>query len=280
MMQFHSAFLIFALCAVGHTSAFLVASPQQHQSSSTTRLGSASINDLPPDAKLSKDIWTTVAPTVVQGNSLRTFPASNSERVQILLKTDGRPLSSRVELWHGPDYLPFKLGVYLEDGSLSPFNAVVETPYANTVAVYNTGNLEFPLRAAVVPDRDNSLSDVKEALADAVAPHTIQGGALRTYPFDSAVASVQVLLKTDGRHLQARIELLQGPNNNKQIIQVYSSDGRKRPFYAVFETPEAGCVVRIVNEQSVEYPLLSIVEPYKIDEYSSATEPVMGGDSR
>ncbi|GKY95784.1 hypothetical protein MPSEU_000539100 [Mayamaea pseudoterrestris] len=274
MTNFGKAAILAVLFGAAQTNAFVVQGPSRSQ----TRLAS-SVSDLPADAKLSKDIWRSVSPTVVQGNSLRTFQTTSADRVQVLLKTEGRPLNSRVELWQGPDYLPFKLGIYLEDGSLSPFNGVVETPYdSNTIAVYNTGNLEFPLKACVVPDKQD-LGPIKERLMDSADPITIQGGALRTYPFDASVASVQVCLKTDGRHLQARIELLQGPNNNKQIIQVYSSDGKKRSFYAVFETPEAGCVVRIVNEQTVEYPLMSWVEPYKIDDSFSATEPVMGGGS-
>lgn len=164
---------------------------------------------------------------------------------------------------------------------MSPLNAIVETPYSNTVAVYNAGNMEFPLKACVIPDYGDSLSNIKETLQTTGNPDTIQGGgALRTYPFDGSVASVQVMLQTDGRHLTARIELLQGPNNNKQIIEVYSSDGKKRPFFAVFEAPQDGLVVRIVNEQSVEYPMKAWVKPYKIDTNYSPLEPVMGGADR
>jgi peptidoglycan hydrolase-like protein with peptidoglycan-binding domain len=96
-------------------------------------------------------------------------------------------------------------------------------------------------------------------------PTTVQGGALVTYPFDPAVQSVQVLLNTDGRNLKARIELLQGPNNDKQIVEFYSSDGMKRPLYVVIETPGTGNVVRIINQNPVEFPLTAYVGPYEVD---------------
>lgn len=89
-------------------------------------------------------------PTLIQGNSLRTWAIPNDEtsRVKLSLRSEGRPLSSEVELWVGPNYTPMKVKVYSEDGNLRPFNAIVETPHAsNTIAVYNTADMEFPFYA-------------------------------------------------------------------------------------------------------------------------------------
>jgi len=219
----------------------------------------------------------------VQGGSLKTwsFASPQIQRIHVVLKTEGRPLDADVSLWQGPDNTPHKMRIYVEDGAARPFSAVIETPRGpNTVQIRNTGQLEFPLDAHVLAEDGSAPSPLPAAKANDLqsAPLTIQGGALRTYPFDPSVESVAVLLKTDGRPLRSRIELLQGPNNNKQVVEVYTEDGLDRPFFMIIETPGSGNVVRVVNSATVEFPLTAWVEPYSIGQAMAPTDPVIGGD--
>jgi len=212
---------------------------------------------------------------LIQGESLRTWSYRSPavEQVQVVLSTEGRPLDADIELWHGPDNTPCKMRVYVENGQLRPFSTVIETPRGpNTVAIRNIGQVEFPIAANVFAEQvDNPSDDCINSFT------TVQGGALRTYPFDPSVDSVEVLLKTDGRPLNARIELLQGPNNNKQVIELYSEDGIDRPFFCILETPGSGNVVRIVNTAPVEFPMAAAVVPGAINQFRS-NEAVLGGD--
>ena len=237
--------------------------------------------DLYVPGKAQKDILGSTPhpvsnpPMIVHGGSLRTWSYHTPyvEQVRVVLTTEGRPLDADIELWNGPDNTPHKMRVYVENGEMRPFSATINTPHGpNTVAIRNIGQLEFPFAAEVVT-KDVDLPS-KECIA---ATATIQGGALRTYPFAAVVESVQVFLKTDGRPLNARIELLQGPNNNKQVIELYTEDGFARPFFCIIHTPLSGNVVRIVNTAPVEFPMTAAVVPHTINNnfFSAA---VVGGD--
>ena len=279
--------LVTLLLGIGATSAFLP--PTSKAGSQPTEL--KSINDLYSATKSSKDLFgakkvtmpgpgpgpgpAPPSPILVQGGSLRTWSYRSPfvEQVCVVLETEGRPLDADIELWNGPDNTPCKMRVYVEDGQLRPFSATINTPRGpNTIAIRNIGQLEFPFSADVVAN------DVDVPSDDCIASSTtIQGGALRTYPFDPIVDSVQVLLQTDGRPLNARIELLQGPNNNKQVVELYTENGYERPFFCIINTPLAGNVVRVVNTAPVEFPMTAGVVPHSIknDYYSGA---VVGGD--
>ncbi len=214
-------------------------------------------------------------PIIIQGGSLRTWSYKSPyvEQVQVKIASEGRPVDADIELWHGPGNTPCKMRVYAENGNSRPFNAVLETPRGpNTIAIRNIGQVEFPALANV--NANNVEIPTSECLSSFT---TIQGGALKTYPFDPMVDSTQVLLRTDGRPLNARIELLQGPNNNKQVVELYTEDGCDRPFFCILETPGPGNVIRVVNTAPIEFPLLASVTPYSINNDVS-TDPKLGGD--
>lgn len=236
------------------------------------------------NARDTTDFFDSCNPTTVQGGgTLRTWSFANPlvNFVQVLVKTEGRPLDADIQLWQGPDNTPHKLKVYLEDGGMRTFHTLIGTPNSpNTIAIRNTGMLEFPLAAVVQVDRPGGAGNEESFGGQAAAlaiessgkAELIQGGALRTYPFDVHVSSVAVLLKTDGRPLNARIELLQGPNNNKQVVEVYTEDGMNRPFFALLDTPGSGNVVRVVNTAPVEFPLAATVAPYGFSDSSNGDD--------
>ena len=225
------------------------------------------------------NIWDEEKVEIVQGRSLRTwsFMSPAIERIQVLLKTEGRPLNADVELWQGPDNTPQKMAVYLEDGDMRPFACVIESPRgSNTISIRNTAHMEFPLLASVEPDVAGGQTPPLAAATMELARKrgkVVQGGAIVTYPFDPSVAKVSVMMRTDGRPLNARIELLQGPNNNKQVIEVYTEDGMERPFQMIIDTPGTGNVVRIINTATIEFPMTASVEPFLVEEYNFDGSP-------
>merc|ERR1719440_463236 len=113
----------------------------------------------------------------------------------------------------------------------------------------------------------------------------VQGGTLKTWSYASpAVERVQVYLSTEGRPLDADIELWQGPDNTPVKMRVYSEDGDVRPFNAVIETPNAPNTVAIRNIGQIEFPLAASLIANDVEEpisnFGSTSVVVQGGALR
>eukprot|EP00535_Pseudo-nitzschia_heimii_P009191 CAMPEP_0197173564 /NCGR_PEP_ID=MMETSP1423-20130617/449_1 /TAXON_ID=476441 /ORGANISM="Pseudo-nitzschia heimii, Strain UNC1101" /LENGTH=398 /DNA_ID=CAMNT_0042622397 /DNA_START=87 /DNA_END=1283 /DNA_ORIENTATION=+ len=231
-------------------------------------------------------IETKSVKNVQGGKCLKTWNIMDNsiDRVSVMLNNEGVPLSAQVEIWQGPESTPLRLQVASEDGYIYPFSAVLETPSQhNSVAVRNMSPMEYNMGACVVADVEDARAGgnklagqgaVVQALSDFGEPFVVHGSeGVESFQFESTVESIQVLLETDGRPLHARIELVQGTDDNKQVIDIMSENGQIQPFFAVIDTPTlsmgAGATVRVVNTApSTVFPLTAMVEPYLVtDDY-------------
>merc|ERR1712054_111256 len=98
----------------------------------------------------------------------------------------------------------------------------------------------------------------------------VQGGSLRTWSYRSPlVEQVQVVLSTEGRPLDADIELWHGPDNTPCKMRVYVENGQLRPFSATIETPRGPNTVAIRNIGQLEFPIAANVIADGVDNPSA-----------
>lgn len=182
------------------------------------------------------------------------FNDISKDRVQVALTSEGRPVTADIQLWIGPNWAPFNVKAYTEDGKARPVQTLVGTRNkAVTIEIRNTNEYEFPFYAA----SNYAKGAMAELPVDIPAKTTgvkVDGGNLKSFPLDPMTEQLEVVLKTDGRQLNARIELLSGPNNPKQTYQVFTQNGLLNSLCVAFNTPDAGTTVRIVNLGTVEFP--------------------------
>ena len=219
----------------------------------------------------------------VQGNgSRKTWRNANDVDLR---SPNGLPVDAELEWWEGPGYSPMRMKVYSQDGYTHGIRANSGfggsngmSPYdrGHALSIRNTGPMEFPISAGVSNDESPIATDPDDVVdkktgetVSAPKPRsqmktitrTIQGmGTIATFPFDMYVESVRVTLWSEGRPIDAKIELLQGPNNVKTVGQVYN-DGMRGPFSLDVDTPGAGGVIQIENTGPMEFPINARVEP-------------------
>ena len=235
---------------------------------------SAAEEDLAPPLEADMQVALNIdspEPVKVQGGALRTWTTQSPEvdRMLLSMNTDGppegTPLLGLVELHQGPENTPMKMQVKSGKGSLRPIRCLIETPGSgHSLFIRNLEALEFPIWAKV---KDCTSEAVDKAVHEMGSPKLLQGGGTVTsYPLDPNVSVVKVLLRTDGRPLNAAVELTQGPNAVKVLMEVYTEDGIEWPFYCLIETPGSENTIRVWSTGTVEFPLTVCVEPFLVEE--------------
>lgn len=91
-------------------------------------------------------------------------------------------------------------------------------------------------------------------------PTPVQGGSLRTWtthgtPVGSPVQDHHVTLATDGRPLDASVELWDGPANTPVRMQIYGEDGHERPVRTVMRGRGSPSTVALRNTGPMEFPV-------------------------
>jgi hypothetical protein len=212
------------------------------------KMSSWGLQEISPDGALVQRI---------EGQTRKTwkFTDVSKDRVQVALGSEGRPVHADVHLWLGPNYTPFSIKAYSEDGKLRPVQCLVGTKKKEiTVEVKNVGMTDFPIKAAANYAK-GPMAELPIAMPATTQGERVDGQALRSYPLSPTVKQLEVILNTEGRQLKARVELLNAPNNPKQTFEVYASDGELTSLCVCFDTPDEGNTVRILNLSPVEFPL-------------------------
>jgi len=205
------------------------------------------MKEITPDGSLAQRI---------EGKTRKTwkFNDLSKDRVQVAVKSEGRPVNADIQLWLGPDWTPFTLKAYSEDGTLRPIQTLVGTRNkAAMIEVRNVGEYEFPISAASNYAK-GAMALAPEEIPAKTEGERCDGGALRSFPLSESAEQLEVVLRTEGKQLNARIELLNAPNNPKQTFEVFTNNGELNSLCVCFNTPDAGNTVRVVNLAAVEFP--------------------------
>lgn len=166
----------------------------------------------PPGGQPSWNINNMPNTMRVEGSSRRTWDFNDltKDTVQVVMESNGRPIGADIQVWIGPNWTPFKVTAYSEDGQLRPIQALVGTrSKAAQIEVRNTYSLEYPFSASCdyAKPPQNTLRKVLPTL---MTPRYVEGGAVYQVPFDAEADQIQVLLETDSRQMNAKVELLNG----------------------------------------------------------------------
>ena len=190
-----SAGLIAALYAFQGTTGFNIGSPKAVSAprnfagrmSVIRRAAGWDIKQISPDGGLIQR---------VEGKTRKTwkFNDLSRDRVQVALESEGRPVTADIQLWLGPDWTPFSLKAYSEDGKARPIQTLVGTRNkAAMIEVKNNGDAQFPFKAAS-NYAEGAMTSIPAEIPGTTPGERVDGGAIRSYPVDPLTEQLEVCL--------------------------------------------------------------------------------------
>jgi len=229
------------------------------------------------------------------GQTLKTFRMpDHAERVQyILTSPSGRPVKAKVELWIGPIRCVHEMIYDCMNGLSFPLKATLQFKRLSPVLKVSTDStFEFPVECGVfVPSPEESKkigAACEDMFYSAPMKERVQGGstidnkggAIRSFNIDPTWDKTQIMVwsKDVGKKsFKTNIEVLQGPNNAKQHINLRCG-GSTQPYHCVIDTPGSGWMIRCNSKKFLEDGLFEIaVAPYgEAGVYSPEDMVVMG----
>jgi len=281
----------------------LVVSPLSTRATAAARSYGAPLMQVsaPPGwQQVEEEMWTPDKKADMRiegGSTLKTFKMpAHAERVQyVLTSPTGRPVKAKVELWIGPIRCVHELIYDCIDGGSFPLKSTMKfKKLAPVLKVSTDSTYEFPLECGVFvpsPEESDEIADTIEKgfFYEAPLKEKVQGGstiddkggAIRSFKVDDSWEKTQIMVwsKDAGkRSFKTNIEVLQGPNNAKQFLNLRCG-GSTQPYHTVINTPGSGWTIRCNSKKYLEDGLFEIaIGPYgETADADTLNTPLMGG---
>jgi hypothetical protein len=228
--------------------------------------------------------------TLQGGKTIRTYKMPpGTLRAQYMLRTNGRPLKAKVEVFIGPARTTHTCNVDSMNGKESPVRGTIQfkKDVDPMLRITTTGPSTFPVEVGLTvpsPVRSEELAAITTETFDTAPVKMLsQGGtapndnvgSVRSFEVPADVDAVQLVTwsrDVGKKSLKARVEVLKGPNSQRQTIYLQCG-GSTQPWHGVIETPGAGWIIRVRNLKYIEDGHFEVaMSPYDLSKGASTPQ--------